>query len=312
LLYPEPSIDRLLGHAISFGPDGSVQIAEELAPGCEVSVERLANAVDFERETELREATSVGAGYGGIASFEAKWGSGLRAAIRAKNTELARAKLVGACGAEVVSEVFVGTGERTILRGAGVAGNVQAAGMGAGAGAGTDRSARELERQSWSSPQVYAFNTTKRAVEEALDLEVKVPTRIVEGDDVRFSFTATEDAMLVVYFVGADGKGEVLLPSNEEPRPRAAKGVPFTMPTAAQASAGVSFRAALAAKGKATKERLIVFALREEADFRMVRNALDEAGPDAAKAETALKAALEKLPPSRWSKRSVTYEILSK
>lgn len=310
LLYPEPSPQRLLGHAVTHTANGTATIEQDVAPGCDVQIHRAPNVVKFNRVTELREATLLGGGYATIASLEAKWGKELKTAVSATNAEVVRAELSGPCGDEVVSEVFVGTGERTILRSAEVGGTLQTGGLGATAKADTDRSVRALDSIKWTDPQVYAFNTRHMAGASLFDVDVRVPPRIVEGDKVSIDITTSEDAFLVVYYVGADGKADVILPANEDPRPATKKATPFSIPSAAQAAAGVSFRAQLADKTKPQKDRLLVYAFRSEGDFKLVRNSIEQAGGEAQKVEMLLEARLSGIPTQRWGKRIVTYEIL--
>jgi len=312
LLYPEPSPERLLGRAVTRSPDGGVTIEQDLAPGCDVRVHRSPNVVEFDRETELREATNLGAGYAAIASFEAKWGKALTAAVRAKNAEVVRAELSGPCGDEVISEVFVGTGERTIQRSAAVSGQLSAGGLGVTGSAGTDRAARALDSVKWTEPQVYAFNTRQMKGASLLEVDVSLPPRIVAGDRVALTITTSDDAFLLVYYVGADGKGDAIVPSNEDPRPATKKGQPFAIPSPAQIAAGVSFEAQLAEPGKPQRDRLLIYAFRAEGDFKLVRSWLDETGGDAQKIETILTERLQAIPAHRWRRRIVTYDIVPK
>lgn len=310
LLFPVPSPERLLGRAVTRGADGSFSIAEDIAPGCELRVVREPSRVTLRKEANMKEATNVGAGYASVASFQAKWGKDLAVRIEADNQEIVRADLSGPCGEEVVSEVYVGTGARKVVRGAAVAVDVRGGALGVQAGGGTDRSQDALDEMKWTEPQAYAFRTrASTGGSKSLEVEVRTAPKIIEGDAVRFTITTSEPASLVVFYLGADGKGDQLVPSNEDPRPRTLAQEPFSIPTAAQERQGVKFVASLLQPGKPAKERLLVYAFKEEGDFAALRGVVDEAAGDAPKLEELLNARLANLPPARFRKRVLAYTI---
>lgn len=309
LLFPISNPERILGRAVIRGADGAFVIAEDIAPGCELRVVREPSRVALRKEANMKEATNVGAGYASVASFQAKWGKDLAVRIEAQNQEIVRADLSGPCGDEVVSEVFVGTGARRVVRGAGVAVDARGGAFGVQAGGGTDRSQDALDEMKWTEPQAYAFRTRASTTSKSLEVEVSTAPRIIEGDAVRFTITTSEPASLVVFYLGADGKGDQLVPSNEDPRPRTQAHAPFPIPTAAQERQGVKFVATLLEPGKPAKERLLVYAFREEGDFAALRGVVDEAAGDAPKLEELLTTRLANLPPARFRKRVLAYTI---
>lgn len=311
LLHPVANPERLLGHAVSRGADGAMQIAEELAPGCDVRVVREPAAYSFRREVDLREATSFGGGYLGVASIEAKYGRGAEARIEAKNVEVVRAELAGPCGEQVVHEVLVGTGKRYLLRDEAMSAELGGATFGGNAQAARSTGARVLDEVAWDAPQAYAYRTREMSGASSFDLEVAIPSTLVEGSRVRVDVTTSAPAYLVVYYAGADGKGAQILPSNEDPAPRTSgDGAPLAIPTPAMEKAGISFQAALLEPGKPVRERFVVVALAEKGDFELLRGVLEDAGGDAEKLEPALDARLARIPGGRWKKRVARYEIV--
>jgi hypothetical protein len=309
LLYPVAEPTRMLGHAVMRGADGTFTIADDLAPGCEVRPRREPSRVTLRREVEMREATDLAAGYKGVASFEARWGKGLQVRVEAQNEEIVRAELTGPCGEEVVSELLIGTGARFVERKADVGAGVDVGVAGVQAGGGSERSARVLDEMRWTEAQAYAFRTRAMGSTAALEVEVRMPPQIVEGESVELVVTTNEPASLIVYYVGSDGQGDQILPCNEEPHPRTEAGKDFLIPTAGQKQAGVRFEAHLPKPGEPVKEQLVVYAFREDGDARALVGALDEAGGSAQKLEQVLTERLASLPAKRFRKRIVTYTI---
>ena len=123
---------------------------------------------------------------------------------------------------------------------------------------------------------------------------------------------ADQDAYLVVYYRDAEGKGQVLWPSQQEPMPQVKAGTPAFLPSERERRAGVRLVAALSDPAQAARETLVVYALRDKADYLRVTPAAGAAFTDGVSAAADLTAKIDELPLSRWARSVQSYVIRSR
>ena len=91
-------------------------------------------------------------------------------------------------------------------------------------------------------------------------MNVAVPASVEDGQELSLRIEADQEAFLVVYYRDAEGKGQVLWPSEQESAPQVKPGAPVFLPSEKERRAGVRLVAALADPARAARETLVVYA----------------------------------------------------
>jgi hypothetical protein len=310
LLFPHGDPEALLGRAVQATSDGAWTIADARAPGCEVSVRRTKSEYTARRQVDIHNMTSISAGFAKFVNLEAKFGRANRADIDVKNTEILRADTRGPCGDAIVDTVFVGHGKREVVAtaeaGAHASGQIGIVSP----SLGTESKAQVIDATSWDSDQAYGFTFKRIGQTPQLDLRVKIPRTVNEGDSVRVEFETTRPAYLIVYYLESRGQGDVLWPSQEEPAPSTGPGKVAMLPSPAEKSAGVDIKAALAVAGTKQRDTLVTYAFTEKADFDRLSPGVNGSSDDGPTYAAELTTKLADVPISRWTRSIVTYVIM--
>jgi hypothetical protein len=166
-----------------------------------------------------------------------------------------------------------------------------------------------VDELAWDDNQAYAFEVRDMGVmSEAPDVDVRLPSIVTEGEDVVVNFESPRDAWLVVYYVDAEDKAEVLWPSNEEPSPKSGRGNPMTLPSPAERAAGIRITSTLSKPGVRARERLVVYAFSDKRDYDLMKPPSGSSGSGISFTEE-LANRLRSVPANRWSRRIVGYTI---
>jgi hypothetical protein len=310
LAFPQGDGEGLLGRAVTRNESGGYRIADERAAGCEVLVRRNKAAFHSSRETETSKLATLDAGYQALLALSAKYGDQSKASLELDNTQVLEADLRGACGTLVVSKVFVGTGKRRVFAANQASAKASLTGPVAVSPSYATQ-ARDVDEISWQDDQAYAFDVRELTAEsEAVRVDVQLPSIVTEGDEVSVAFTSAQEAFLVVLYVDADGKADVLWPSNEEPVPRVTPTAKALLPSVAERAAGILLRPTLARPGAKAREQLVVYAFRDRGDFDLLKpSALGAINDGAAHYEERLAERLRHVPAHRWSRAVLGYTI---
>lgn len=312
LLFPHGDPEGLLGRAVQATSDGAWTIADARAPGCEVFVRRTKAEYSSRRQVDIHNMTSVSAGFAKFVSLEAKFGRANKADIDVTNTEILRADTRGPCGDTIVDTVFVGHGKRELTASAEASARGSAQIGIVTPGASTEASAIVVDATAWQSDQAYGFTYRRVGQTPQLDLRVKLPRSVTEGDSVQVQFATTRKAYLIVYYLDANGHGAVLWPSEEEPEPVASPDQNAILPSARERSAGVDLKATVDTPGIASRETLVTYAFTEKADYDRLSPGADGKSDDGAAYAAELTRRLADVPISRWSRSLVSYTITPK
>jgi hypothetical protein len=312
LLFPSEDAAALLGRQVKVTSDGSYSIADRRAPGCEVRARRIASTFRSTREIDLAKMTSVSASYAELLRVQGKYGQASRVAIDVENTAVLEADTRGSCGDVIIERVFVGRGTRNILRSADMSGSVEGtSGALFGSAHGTDN-AKIVDGMSWPTEQAYGFTFGQAASTSSLELEMIMPVRLVEGEELSVRFRTNRPAYIVVYYLDDAGRGAVLWPTVEEPAPLCRPDTPAVLPSPAQTAAGVSLEATLSQPGTAARETLVAYAFADRADFDRFAPHVGESNLDGAKLAAALTEELSDVPLRNWARSIARYEIAPK
>lgn len=308
LLYPQTDASSLLGRAVHRTEDGVWTIADELAPGCEVSVSREKAAFHSSRRADAHSMTSLSGGYAQLVSLVANFGRSTKVDIDVDNTEVLHGNTRGACGEYVVDKVFVGHGKRSIQAQAASAANANLQIGVISANPKLDTGQTLVDSLEWQDDQAYGFGFRTADKSEPLSIKVDLPAAVLAGDDVTVHFSAKREAWLVVYYL-SEGKADVLWPSVEEPAPHVAPNGSAVLPSPRETAAGFRIRAALAKPGTPSRETLVVYGFSNEADFERLKPAAGAESADGAAYAAELTSKLQTLPLSRWSRSVISYVI---
>ncbi len=328
LVFPHASGESLLGRAVTASEGGGFRIADARAPGCDVTVRKTSAQYKTHRDIRASQLASVGGGYQQIVSFEARYGKDSQASLDLENHEILEADVRGPCGDRIVNRVYVGKGKRRVFAASqGAAGaTVVTPVPGLSAGPKGESKNQDTDEIAWDSDQAYAFEVTEPARPapgstasanpglngEPLEISVKVPSIIQEGEDLRIVFEAPKPAWLVVYYVDADGKGDVLWPSNEEPTPKVGPGKPAVLPSPAELAAGIHIRPTAPKGAQTARESLVVYAFGDKRDFDVMKPSAGGSNADGTAYADELQKRLRDVPTSRWTRTRATYTIQSK
>jgi hypothetical protein len=298
-LTPTGNPAALLGRAVTHRDGGAWVVAEELAPGCEVTPRETPEAWTRDYQAGSGTFGALSAGVAQVAALNAKYGEKTRVLVHVSNTKILRADLRGPCGELVVKTVKVGTGRHAIQyrREASAGGGIAVLGIGATGGDWEDAEA-SLE---WKEPQAWAFTVGSVAGAEHLELAVEMPTRLRDGEEYTVRVSTKRKIWLVLLYEEADGQVGVLLPNMDHPVITASPGERQPLPTLA-----VSLRD----PAVAANEKLVLFAFIEEEDAKLMRPPAGELTGEQARAYVdQLDAKLAGIPTRRWARYEVSYLI---
>jgi hypothetical protein len=309
LLYPEPDGASLLGRAVRITEDGGWTIADGRSPGCEVEIRRERSQFRATRALDMRKLTTLAGGYEKVLSLEAKFGHTNSAAIDVANSEILRADMRGPCGDVVIDTVFVGRGSRSISAAAEVGGkgSVQLGLVTAAPSA--EAATRIVDAVAWSDDQAYGFSFRKNQDEPSLDLEITVPSIVSDGDEVDIRLRSTRAVWVVVYYLDADGRADVLWPSSEEPEPHLVPGETLVLPSAKERALGFKLKALLAEPKQRSRETLVVYGFTDKRDFDVLKPSKGRGDANGAALAAELTKRLQALPMSRWTRSVLTYVV---
>lgn len=309
LAFPVADAESLLGRPVHTTGDGAWTIADQRLPGCEVRAQRAAASFKSKRRVALHTMASISAGFSKVLGLEASHGTDVMSDIAVDNSGIIEADTRGACGDVVVDKVFVGHGSRTLLREA-------AANVGGAAESHTialsgsyDSASQVIDSTEWMDDQAYAFTFRSNPASASLALTVELPATLTRGEEVHATFSTNRPAYLSVFYLEADGSGDVLWPSREEPEPRSSPGTPAHLPSEREVASGVRIRATLRDPNVEARETLVVYAFSELEDYRKLRPEVGGTAKDGASYAALLTDKLQSVPLSRWARAVVGYTI---
>ena len=311
LVFPYADAEALLGREVTSSEGGGFKIADARAPGCEVLVRRTKAQFRVRREAKTSQLAAIGAGYAKLLALEAKYGRDSQATLELENTELLEGDLRGTCGKTVIAKLFVGRGKRRVFgaRQMSARGSVMTP-VGDLAPRGESK-AEEVDELAWSDDQAYAFETRELGGASSdlapVSVDVRLPSIVMEGQDVQVAFESARPAWLVVYYVDSEKNAQVLWPSNEEPSPNVKPGQNIVLPSPAEQAAGIKLRPMLAKGTASAREQLVVYAFSDKRDFDLVKPASGSSSADGIAFTEELAKKLRDVPASRWSRTVLGY-----
>jgi hypothetical protein len=313
LLFPTDDSDGLLARPVRITEDGAWSIGDARGPNCEVTVRREPASYHVRRRVKLNSLTAISGTFGKLLGIEAGFGSATEADIDIQNSAVLRADTRGDCDQTYVDRVFVGKGRRKLLASAGAQAKANLlTGVTGAPSAGVDTSSVVVDETAWESEQAYAFTYRSGSTDVGVKLNVAVPPGVEDGQELSLRIEADQPAYLVVYYRDAQGKGQVLWPSPQEQAPQVLPGTPAFLPSERERRAGVRLLASLNDPSQAARETLVVYALRDHADYQRVRPSPGTEFADGATAAAELTAKVDELPLSRWSRAVQSYVIRPK
>ena len=309
LLHPMGEPEALLGRAVHLTGHGAWTIADARAPGCQVQVRRTPASFTSKRTVDLQSFTAVSAGFADLVGLEARFGKDVNAEIAIENSEVLEADIHPSCGDIVVDRVFVGTGRRTLLRKS-VIGGKAAVRIGlVTPGASHEATSSILDSTEWSAPQAYGFGVKHMGKMPPLELTVRMPSVLADGDELSFAIESSKPAYLIVFYQESDGKASVLWPSAEEPVPTSGPGEPARLPSAEERRAGIRLEARLRDAGTSARELLVVYGFTDKADFDRFKPPIGGEDADGPAFVSQLTRDISDIPMARWSRVLTSYVI---
>lgn len=307
LLEPTGDAEDLLGRQVRVTSAGAWTIADERAPGCEVRVKESSSSYKKKYRVGLGDLTAFAGGYKDMLKLEARYGRSVEAEYQIQNVKTLTADTEGPCGEVIVKSVRVGSGFRKLVRSAEGAAKGRAGKAGLGIEGGREAATEALDSMEWGDPQAYAFSYDRAAQQKQFDFWVSMPEKLVEGDPVRFEFSANETAYLIAIVLEETGNGAVLYPSASVPLPTVKGKSNLVLPSPDEKG----LEAQLREPTTAARETLVVYAFTHREDFDRFKPAAMDAGEGLAYAVKLEKAASQ-VPISRWSRVTKSYEIVPK
>lgn len=308
LLEPTSDAEELLGRAVQLSTSGGWTIADERAPGCQVRVRRSNAEYEKSYRIDLGDLTAVSGGYTDLLKLEARYGRSVEAAMKVQNIETLTADTEGPCGDVIVKSVRVGTGERRLMRKAEGAAKAHVGKGPVVVSGGREGATDVADEMKWSSPQAYAFTYERASHTKAFVFEATVPEQVVDGEKIRFEFSASAEAYLVIYFLEESGAGAVLYPTSAIPVPTVKPGASLVLPTSAE----LPIKATLRDPKMPARETLVIYAFTTREDFDQFKPSALGEGESAVDYAGTLTKALSTVPISRWARATVSYEITPK
>jgi hypothetical protein len=310
LAFPHADAEGLLGRAVTSEQGGGFRIAESRAPGCEVLVRRTQAQFSSRRESSIADLATVGVGYQQLLALQAKYGKQTQASLELQNSEILEADLRGPCTGTVITKIFVGRGKRRLFAASQTAGSAQVLGP-VKLSPEVESKSDNLDEIVWTADEAYAFDVRDlgSTADEVLQIDVRLPSIVSEGEEIEVAFESARDAYLVVLYVDSEGKGEVLWPSNEEPAPKVPADRRVVLPSPAERAAGIRIRPTLAKPGIEAREQLFVYAFADRRDFDLAKPSAGTSAADGTKYADELVKKLAHVPASRWSRTVLGYTI---
>jgi hypothetical protein len=302
LLYePTGNASGLLGRAVTMGPDGQLVIAEELAPGCHVTMREVQSSWTRTYAEDIGNIAFASASIPVIGNLRGQYGSQIRTHTKITNQKELVADLSGPCGELVIKTVKVGTGSRDLQyrREASASGDVSAYGV--GVRGGDDDWERIGQSLKWDYPQAWAFTVSKFATAESVRLSIEMPTELTDGDQYTIRVSSTQQVWVIAFYEEADGTAGILLPNQESPN---------VVVTSEQRKSLPTMRVSLSNPAVASREKIVLYAFTKKQDyedFRPPAGAVSEA--DATAYYRGLSERLSKLPRRRWAVGEMAYVI---
>jgi hypothetical protein len=312
LLYPSSEPEALLGRAVHQTGDNVWTLADARAPGCDVSVKRAKSPFKTSRQADISSMTTVAGGLPKLIEIAARYGRSVTAEIEIDNTEVLEANVSPRCGDVVVDRVFVGSGRRQLVTQSELGGNVDVQAVPGAPSAGHTRTSKVVDETAWTEPMAYGFGTRQMGNAPPLDLAVKLPAVVQEGQPVDVTIETSHKAWLVVFYQESDGRASVLWPSAEEPEPTSEPGRPASLPSPAEKQAGIRIEAALREPGVATHELFVVYAFTDKMDWDRFKPLAGAESTDGPVYVSELTQKIGDLPMVRWSRAVSAYTIVPK
>lgn len=305
LFEPSGDPEGLLGRPVQLAADGSWEIGDQRAPGCEVNVLKEPRSGHAQYFEDAGRVASVGVGRSTALGIQAKYGKSAKVELEIDHTEVLRADLTGTCGEKVITRVKVGTGRRDVLReraGDAAAGVTVSGVTASGKFAGWQRAGVS---QSWEQPQAWAF-AVGSGTTSADDLKVFMKPRVKAGERFTPEIEVARDMWLIVLYRDANGDHGVVLPDADPNRGAilVKGGSRVVLPEfVAEALPG--------REAESAKETLLVYGFPAEGDFKSCRPPPGILTPAEANAYAAelQGAKLDKIPRHRWTATSFGYLI---
>jgi hypothetical protein len=304
LLNPTGDGEQLLGRAVTKGPNGEFVLAEELAPGCHVTVHEAPAAWHRDFEEDLGDLAVGSASLPVLGGLRAKYGRQIRAKAAIDNVKELVADVSGPCGDVIVKSVKVGTGSRELQyrleSEAGLDAKIGEAGLTA-----HSQSWRRIgETLSWKQEQAWAFTAGSVPGAESIRLAIEMPEQLTDGQEYTLQVTAARQVWVVALFEEAEGRAGVLLPNSENPYVVVPQGERQPLPT---------MRVSLREPRVAAREKIVLYGFVEKEDyldFRPPAGAISEA--ESTSYFKGLEGRLSALPRRRWGRAEVAYLIKPK
>lgn len=305
LFEPSGDPEGLLGRPVRVAADGSWEIEEHRAPGCEVTVRREPRSGQSRYFEDTTRVASLGLGRGEAVRLEAKYGKSAKVELEIDHTELLRADLTGTCGEKVITRVKVGTGSRRVVRERGGGAEVSVPSAGPTVGGEVAGKRRVGASQEWAQPQAWAF-AVGDGTTSADDLKVFMSPRVRVGERFAPEIEVRRDMWLIVLFKDVNGDHGVVLPDPDPQRGATVVkgGSRVVLPEfVAEALAG--------RESETIKETLLVYGFSAEGDFKACRPPAGvlTAAEANAYAHELQNSRLRGLPRSRWTSTSFGYLI---
>ncbi len=306
LLFPFDEPARLLGREVHLGSDGLFTIADERKAGCDVRVRSVPSRYRVTRRVSLKNSGAVAFTLPHVASLEARIGRRREAEVDVTNEAVLEADAAGSCGDVVIDRVFVGRGRRTMLGEGAAKFGLSAPVVGSSTiSPSADSSLRVDDSVSWQDMQAYAFSTRTFESSSVFAIEPSVASTFEAGENVEFTVVPTHDAWFIVLGVDDQGHATVLWPSHHERAPFAKAGYGARLPGERERALGLGLVARLPIGATSSRETLVLYGFREQADFEHVRALLRETLDPA----QAMSKALAELPLARWTRATSAYVI---
>jgi hypothetical protein len=305
LFEPSGDPEGLLGRPVRAAADGSWEIEDQRAPGCEVTIRKEPRSGHAQYFEDAGRVASVGVGRGAALGLQAKYGKNAKVELSIDHTEILRADLTGTCGEKVITRVKVGTGRRDVLRerGGEASAGVPVNGVTAsGKFAGWQRAGAS---QTWDQPQAWAF-AVGTGTTSADDLKVFMKPRVKPGERFTPEIEVARDMWLIVLYRDANGDHGVVLPDADPNR------APIVIKGGSRVVLPEFIAESLPGhEAEAVKETLLIFGFPAEGDFKSCRPPPGILTPAEANAyATELQTTrLGALPRHRWTSTSFGYLI---
>ncbi len=305
LVEPVGDAKGLLGRPVTIQPDGGIEIADALAPGCEITVRETLSSWKRTFHQGADKVAGFSAQLGKVANLRAQYQEGVRLETSVKNERTLLADLRGPCGDLVITSVKMGTGQREFQYRQSIEGGAHGGWQSISAGGGGAANQSTGGALSWDTLQAWAFTIGTVSDANQAEISIDMPGELKPGDRFAPAITAGErDLWLIVITCCGDDQCMVLRPSHKIPAECAPKGSTTKL---------WPMVAAAAADGGDSMERMIVYGFPEEGDFKQFappKGVLSV--EDATRYTRELAQRLEQnneIPARRWTRSEFRYVV---